>query len=581
LLRSIAVEDFLERLVVGEKNKMGSLRHLAYIAGYSELKYAAKPQLISVLHGYYNTPGRFQEIWKSLKEYECAIIAIHVWSGGQAPGVYAEELAENAGLAAAVDVRVRAYYIADTAFTRFRRYIQTDSMFWLLFSDEYGRSSPYADELVNAVGAMPRNYSSVPEDGVFVSRENRTGDFAAMVKWCNTNKASVTANGLLSKSPAIKIWKQCGYAEISYDSGTPVENVRTLQKLCVTFPLYVLSVIGGLLVVTENIACPGAKAPRLLNQQDNELIRRLYESYLSSQKWDEISVMQGIKAKRGHKPNEARVNLAEELKLCPVGRAASVEQFEKYLRFSNADWARKDSRYVVNAGGGNYYSYDAEWDNYEKPLLRLILTFFGALGMLDICYGCGESGVVAPVYFKITPLGAWVLGLTPEYNPTVKREQKIKGGFTVLPDYSVIVPESMSRLEHEMFFERLLTKVSATEQSTIYRLDFESCARAIDMDIGIDRLQSYLSASEKPLPDNVVRALDDWRQQSRRINLRRVTVIECDDALLLEELLHYRGMGAYIKDKLVAAAVIDDDSVGKVKKLIEKNKRFCKYDSPI
>jgi hypothetical protein len=70
--------------------------------------------------------------------------------------------------------------------------------------------------------------------------------------------------------------------------------------------------------------------------------------------------------------------------------------------------------------------------------------------------------------------------------------------------------------------------------------------------------------------------LDDWEKQSGRIRLRRVTILECEDESLLEEVIRYKGMGELIKEKISFAVVVEDGATKKIKKAIEKNKRFCK-----
>jgi hypothetical protein len=215
-------------------------------------------------------------------------------------------------------------------------------------------------------------------------------------------------------------------------------------------------------------------------------------------------------------------------------------------------------------------------------LISIILTFFGALGIVDIAWGEDsgsriDSGKRRPVAFRVNTLGAYVLGSSNSYVATVVPKKKIAGGFTVLPDYTIVVQDSTDRIRHEIFFEKLFTKVSVTDESSIYRLDFETIVRAIESGMGVAGLRKYLSASDKPLPENIVRALSDWGNQAGRISIRQVTILECDDAALLEEVLHYKGMGEFVREKIIAAAVVDGSSANKIKKVIEKNKRFCKY----
>ena len=145
----------------------------------------------------------------------------------------------------------------------------------------------------------------------------------------------------------------------------------------------------------------------------------------------------------------------------------------------------------------------------------------------------------------------------------------------VLPDYTIIVPDSSNRLTHELYFEKLFTKVSTTDEASIFKLDFETAVRAIGNGTSVADLRKYLSASDKPMPKNVASALDDWEKQAGRIRLRQVTILECEDESLLEEVIRYKGINELIKEKISAAVVIEDGTTKKIKKVIEKNKRFC------
>jgi hypothetical protein len=45
---------------------------------------------------------------------------------------------------------------------------------------------------------------------------------------------------------------------------------------------------------------------------------------------------------------------------------------------------------------------------------------------------------------------------------------------------------------------------------------------------------------------------------------------------LLEEVIHYKGMGGLVKERILAAIAVDGNATKEIKKVIEKNKRFCR-----
>ncbi|MDR1194454.1 MAG: helicase-associated domain-containing protein [Peptococcaceae bacterium] len=585
------ITEFLGQLVVGEKKAPGSLRHLAYLAGgsvYESTMTAPRARLLAVLTEYYLAPRRFGEIWGALSNAERAIAALHIWGDGSEPTDCADGVAAKFGLSEKGKSNI--YIYPRNGLDRFKiMYADNNSKLWLLFPLSYGNRL-FAGELRRLVGEMRRDYEPVSDKLLFFSRESRTNDFASIIRFCNANKVTVTKSGILSKSAALRLRACCGYEEYAL-SGRP-EDARATDSLLVTFPLSVLCTIGGLLTVTEGLCEPGSKSRSLINLPYEQLVRQLFEVYLKSKTFDEISIIPGIKAKRGHHPFEARQNLVRELRYCPPGQAVYTKDFERYLRIANKTFARRGERYVVEAGS-NYYNYPVEWEEYERPLISVILSFFCALGIIDVAWGNnnpgfrGEREPRTPVAFRVNQLGAYALGLSAAYagppsppgpdgtGDPAGAKGKAPGGFTVLSDYNVVIPTGPDRERQEMYFEPLLTKLSSTDEAAIYRLDVETIIRVLDLGGSVADLRRYLLASDKPLPENVLRALDDWEKQAGRVKLRQVTILECDDPALLEEVTRYKGMGSLIKEKIGAAAVVDDDSARKIKKIIEKNKRFC------
>ncbi|MDR2669124.1 MAG: helicase-associated domain-containing protein [Desulfovibrio sp.] len=545
---------------------------------YNAAKNSTKDKVISILAAYYCAPNRFEQLWAGLNDAERRIISLHVWGDGSEPVRYADEVAEEFAIAGR---REGFYYLyTRNGLDRFKeRYAEKNSKLWLLFPKSKDNLL-FLGDLYDAVGEMERVYTKGSDTLVFLTRENRLSEFGTIVRFCNSNKVSVTKSGSFSKSSALKLWNFCGYEEYTADINVKPEDIRTTQGLLVTFPLTVLCTISGLLAVTEGGCVPGGKAVSFLSLPHEQLVKKLFDAYIKSKNFDEISIMTGIKAKRGHHTFEARQNLVEELKYCPIGQPVYTHEFERFLRIDNYTFARKSESHVVGTGNGSY-GYAAEWEEYEHPLIHIILSFFGALGILDIAWGensddYGDRGRRIPIAFRINPLGAYVLGSSDLYVAPAAPKTKIKGGFTVLPDYTIVVPDSEDRLKHEIYFEKLFTKVSTTDEAAIYKLDFGTIVRAVDSGVSIADLRNYLFASDRTMPENVVRALDDWEKQAGRIRLRQVTILECDEAALLEEVIHYRRMSGFIKEKILAAVVVDGNTTKEIKKIIEKNKRFCR-----
>ena len=526
------VSGFLSEITLGDKENLGSLRHLAFVIGeneYNMTKNALKGQVVAQLSEYYCAPDRFASLWNSLSDAERKIISLHIWSTGYEPAYFADQVAEEFGVAKKKDNPYYSYMW--NGLNRFRGlYAKQRTALWLLFPRSGGNRLFY-DELHGAVGEMKREYAKVTDKVSFSTREHRVTDFASIVRFSNTNKMTATKNGLLSKPSALKLRAFCGYEEFASELCLKPEDIRTVQGLLVTHPLVVLCYFSGLLAITEGKFQPGGQAISLLNQPYERLVKKLFHIYTNSRDFDEISMIsEKLRTKRGYHPFEARQNLVEELKHCPIGTPVYTRAFEQHLFISNKQFARKEDR-LVAYDWDTYNRHDVGWESYEHLLIHIILTFYGALGLIDIAWrddaaDRSDTGKRTPIAFRINPLGAYVLGLSNLYAAPEAPKTRTKGGVTVLPDYTIVVPESSDRLKHELSFENLFTKVSATEQAAIYKLDFKTVVRALDSGTSVNALCKILSASDKPIPKNVARALSDWEKQVGRIKLRQVTILE-------------------------------------------------------
>jgi hypothetical protein len=546
----------------------GGLKGLYKLAELPKLANFIKDNLCLALTEYYCAPGRITSLWQRMTDAGRELLRLFVWCKGDPGYDETQEICKKHD----VSIPRQGWWLLNEDKKSLKK---KDPAFALIY---WERKLPpvFLDALGPLAGEMEYAFTpyKITKSDKLIERENRLRDFAQLLRYCNSNKTAVTQNALPNKSTALGILGFCGYEDVTEIFAGKPSDIRVTAQLRITLPLFLLSVSGGLLNVGSEGLSATARAVAHVSKEPHKFAAYLFDAFLKDKKLKEIDLMTGLKSKRGLKFDEARRIVADELKKYPTGVFVPFPDFEKYIRRTNKHFARPDDGYVWS---GNYA---ADWDNYERKLLNRFLAAFCALGMLDLAWGKGQrtyseefdSTVMA---FRITKLGEYVLGMTDSYTPPQAKEDESEGGFTVLPDYSIMLPESKDRLKHEMYFERFLTKISDDPKMAVYKLDFESAARALSHGISIDSIGKYLQASEKPLPDNVIRALKDWEKQAGRIKIRQVTLLECDDPILLEELLHIKGMGEYVLDRPNAAAVLKPYSDKKAKELIEKSGRFC------
>lgn len=553
------------------------LREIALLAGLKDTKYAKKPAVIDALIEYYTQPGALSGLWDKLTPGEQALAALYALAEENMEPDDILEIVKAYGLTR----KKSAYYF----YYGIHHYFDTDSVFWVLFPGGNISKAIVAEIKSFAAPFFLKQEQADTEGLLLIDREDRSDDFGKLVRFCNRYKCAATKGGLMTKKSILEFVRFAGYSDLTDLLSPELNNVQSMQKLRVSLPLYLAALSGGLLQIEGDAVRPGGAAVRLLRLSEQRLIRELFDAYLSDKRLQEIDYISGIRqCRRVIHWNKARCAVIEELKKFPVGEYWSVACFSRILRITRRGFLR--SRDPDIAFTGNSSSY-VGWKYAEQPVIDLVLSVLGALGILEIGWEFWEeqddygnvAGYSRPAAFRITELGAWVLGLRKTYTPPKPEAPKISGGFLVQPDFCVMVPESVDRLRHELFFERFLTRVSSDPMMAVYRLDFESMLKALELGISIGEIRGYLTqGADKPVPENILRALDDWQTQSQRIKIRTVTLLETDDPVLLEEILHYKGMEQLAEERIQAAAVIDQQNAPKIKKLLEKNKRFCKNE---
>jgi len=426
-----------------------------------------------------------------------------------------------------------------------------------------------------------------------ICRENQVSDFATIVKLSTSERLKVKLT-ILDLTPAklAKLSEIMKFEEVCVKDGQfcPPKEAKHSNDFKVAQPLFLLATNSGLLDVDKDgFVCPGKAVTNLLSGQPHELAKHLFDDYIEKNTIAEIRYMSYIAFYDGYwriNWSECRKTIVDLLKKCPIEKFLKFEDFNNHARLFCGSFFRRLFYGDVIVKGYKFNSYyfgfyKPDWDECEAQIIRLIMSFLSAMGLVDIAYTenvarikyANDDFCVGIAGFRITKLGAWVFGLTDKYQPTKTMSTlNDQGQLIVLPDYSVIISGLKCRIEHETYFSKFLTKVSVDGNAAIYKLDFPSIIRAHDNNIIPQKIKKDLQkASGKPIPDNVTRSLDDWQLKIGRVKIRVLTVLETDDALLLEEIKHIKGFGSVIKNSLPHVIEIDGAQQKKTKTLIEKN----------
>jgi hypothetical protein len=215
------------------------------------------------------------------------------------------------------------------------------------------------------------------------------------------------------------------------------------------------------------------------------------------------------------------------------------------------------------------------WQAVEAGFIRAILLEpLHWMGLLDLGYLASdiiggnigddnrgdESQSTAPVAYRLTPVGAWALGVGPEVDMPEE-----KGKVVVQPNFELFALDPISDLtlaELDEFAERV-----NAERAIKYRLTRASIYRAqkkgwtteriIDVLRGLSQDTSPdLAGSGRPvelhtLPQNIVRTLQEWQGLHERVTIRRgANLLQAVNVELLEQLRQDPAVRAHLDDRI-------------------------------
>ncbi|MCL1914018.1 MAG: helicase-associated domain-containing protein [Eubacteriaceae bacterium] len=550
--------------------KYENLSLLCQAAGVEEP--STKEEAISSMKAFYKDASNIKSAYLSLPPFESDIINAHVQSGCCIDAKAVNALAEKHG----VKNVSKMYFV--TPIELFFNHLQGSALSLVFFP--YGAMPKEIFDVMKKITPPLKAVFSEYEptsDCVTIEREGRVSDIAFLARYINKTSPPVTANGMVTKQHALKFAAACGYKDLCQSGATSIASARSTSQMIITSSMLILALASKLIAADSGSAYIGPGASKVLSLPNAEMAKHIFEAYEDAASFSELSCIKGLKAKsKRAKFPEARKEARLILSNCPSGRYIKFKEFEEYAYKANRMFARRHIGAVVKN-----YGYEVGWEAFESKYLTVYLSLLCALGMADTiwCTRASDYSGESEAYieaFRLTSSGAFVLGIAGGSPMSANEDYEPKNGFVVQPNFEILVEESESRAAHDLYFSRFLDKIVEDDAISAYTLSFEGMARGLDSGISIEEVATYLAKySSKPLPSNVSRQLQDWSRLSGRIAVRKVLVIEADDEYLLEEIKTMKGVSDLLGKQLGPSCVIAPSDVGKLKKAIEKNGKFC------
>ena len=284
-----------------------------------------------------------------------------------------------------------------------------------------------------------------------------------------------------------------------------------------------------------------------------QTLKALWERWCASALLDELSRIECVKGQTGKgkrsltAASSRRGAVASALSECPAHRWVLVDELARFVKASShALCVTRDpwSLYLCDPQYGSFGH--AGWSRHldSRYLLCFLFEYAATLGVLDVAYvppagarpdyhemwGADDLAFLSRydglAYVRLNALGAYCVGIAEACTPAPIEAKPV---LRVLPNLEVAAVGELDggdRLALDCYAERMSERV--------WKLEARKLLGATEEGRAVAEIREFLSArSGAPLPDTVVRLLEDVDERSARIQDRGLArLVECDEPAL-------------------------------------------------
>ncbi len=299
-----------------------------------------------------------------------------------------------------------------------------------------------------------------------------------------------------------------------------------------------------------------------MRQSPHDVIRSLWNKWLSNTSFDEFSRINDIKGQSTKKNMTAkpprRSAVVAGLGDCPVGKWFDIDVFSNHMVATDCQFevSHDPSKlYLCEARYGSFgYDGYGGWNTLQfRYILVLLFEYAATLGLIDIAYvhpdGArddfrGQWGAEDMKWLsrydglraiRITHLGAYCLGFAAEYKPS-RSNSSLE--LAVFPNLSIAVVSGQATAADHLLLETWAEPM--TDLS--WRLDYERAIRAVERGRSTQDFVDFLETSSgQPLPPEVEDFLSTCESNGKALQRKTdALVFDCRDAETTERLASER-----------------------------------------
>ena len=341
--------------------------------------------------------------------------------------------------------------------------------------------------------------------------------------------------------------------------GDLFDDVENAKDAIFPFGLNEFCIAANLVTYKGNLTPAGSQ---FLSTQDPDLLLEAFETWVEEGRNDELERIKAIKGKRARGvrltlPSQRRENIIEALSWSPTGVWISIFDFYRAIKIWELDFdleAGGLNRLFIGhryGGKGWYEPWASEEDAWMLTnglyINLIIMEYLAALGAVDIVYTYPEYGTFPArayyydeyqysrydglLYFRINPLGAFLLGQAAAYEPSQTLTPTL---FSVLPTLEVdllqdtLTPAQQAQLDQ-------ITEVRGNRRF----LSRSKLLAILDDQPGLEAQRAFLLRHNRgPLPKEALAWLDEVETNSRALRIvSKSLTIKVRSAELAQQIL--------------------------------------------
>lgn len=294
---------------------------------------------------------------------------------------------------------------------------------------------------------------------------------------------------------------------------------------------------------------------RALNAPAEKSLKSVWNKWLKTKLLDELRRINEIKGQTGKGQRGLtavagrRTALVTTLSDCPVGHWVNINEFFRYIRATGQEFqvSRQPwNLYFSEAGYGNLNYQGDEWGILqERYALCFLFEYAASLGIIDVAYvnpaasrsnygdfwGTDDLSFLSRydglLYFRLTRLGAYCLGLTDSYIPS---KVEVRQGLKVLPNLEIAAVGEPLPPAERLLLEQYAKPIS----DSVWRLELSQLLSALAKGHQVAEFEEFLQArSSEELPATVQQFFQDARDRGESLqNKGTARLIECRDSAL-------------------------------------------------